>query len=263
MNHEKMTKIKQEWADGLSFKQQVFNKTSYKEPNRSTEEALSQQQPSTNEIKEGQDKPNAGDRNVPILMSLNSPRVVQFGELLSPEECHQLIALSKPRLKPSTVVNPVNGNYDFDPTRSSQGCFFQRGEFDVIQRIEQRISHLLKIPVTRGESISVLNYKPGEEYRPHWDYFDPKNPGNKQSLSRSRGGQRYATLIMYLNNVEAGGSTIFPEIGLNVLPHEGHAVFFAYANHEGYLDKRSLHGGSPVEKGEKWIATKWLRLHDF
>ena len=79
----------------------------------------------------------------------------------------------------------------------------------------------------------------------------------------SMGGQRVATLIMYLNDVQGGGSTVFPEIGLDVLPRRGNAVFFAYSDDQGRLDPRTLHGGSPVAAGEKWIATKWLRQRTY
>lgn len=78
-----------------------------------------------------------------------------------------------------------------------------------------------------------------------------------------QGGQRIATLIMYLNDVEAGGSTVFPEVGLDVLPRRGNAVYFAYCTETGVLDPRSLHGGSPVGAGEKWIATKWFRQGEY
>jgi prolyl 4-hydroxylase len=64
---------------------------------------------------------------------------------------------------------------------------------------------------------------------------------------------------MYLNDVEAGGSTVFPEVGVDVLPRRGNAVYFAYCSETGALDARTLHGGSPVGAGEKWIATKWFR----
>jgi hypothetical protein len=64
---------------------------------------------------------------------------------------------------------------------------------------------------------------------------------------------------MYLSDVEAGGSTVFPEVGIDVLPHRGNAVYFAYCSENGTLDTRTLHGGSPVGAGEKWIATKWFR----
>lgn len=201
------------------------------------------------------------DRNVQILMALNAPRVVLFGDLLSDEECDQLIALCQSRLKPSSVVNAANGNYDLHPSRTSSGASFRRGENALIQRIENRISDLLSVPVSRGEPIQVLNYVPGAEYKPHFDYFDPQFAGNDKILQM--GGQRFATLIMYLNDVEAGGSTVFPEIGLDILPRKGNALFFSYASEKGDLDALTLHGGSPVVAGDKWIATKWLRLGDY
>ena len=204
---------------------------------------------------------HTSDRDVQILMALNAPRVVLFGNLLSHQECDELVAQCNSRLKPSSVVNAVNGSYDLHPSRTSSGASFRRGENALIKRIENRISELLSIPVSRGEPIQVLNYVPGAEYKPHFDYFDPKFSGNDKILKM--GGQRFATLIMYLNDVEAGGSTVFPEIGLDILPRKGNALFFSYANDNGDLDALTLHGGSPVVAGDKWIATKWLRLGDY
>ncbi|HEX5756399.1 MAG TPA: 2OG-Fe(II) oxygenase [Arenimonas sp.] len=201
------------------------------------------------------------DREVHILLTLNAPRIVLFGNLLSHEECDALIAASRLRLKPSTVVNSESGAYDLHEARTSYGAHFRRGENELISRIENRIASLLSVPVTHGESIQVLNYAPGAEYKPHFDYFDPRNPGNEEILKM--GGQRFASLVMYLNDVEAGGSTVFPEIGLDVLPRKGNAIFFSYASPNGHLDPLSLHGGSPVAGGEKWIATKWLRLGEY
>lgn len=204
---------------------------------------------------------HTADRDVHILFTLNAPRIVLFGNLLSDAECDSLICQARDRLQPSTVVNAASGSYDRHEARTSYGASFRRGENELIQRIEQRISTLLSIPVSRGEPIQVLNYAPGAEYKPHFDFFDPKDPGNDRILHM--GGQRFATLVMYLNDVEAGGSTVFPEIGLDVLPRKGNAIFFSYANPAGDLDKLSLHGGSPVAAGEKWIATKWLRLGEY
>ena len=200
----------------------------------------------------------ADEQSVQILLTLNAPRIVLLGNLLSDEECDALIERSRQRLKPSTVVSPVDGGHASDAGRTSYGASFKRGEDALITRIEQRISKLLSIPISQGEPIQILRYAPGAEYRPHFDFFDPLVPGNARPLAM--GGQRFATLVMYLNDVEAGGSTVFPTIGLDVLPRKGGAVFFAYATPNGDLDRNSLHGGSPVVAGEKWIATKWLRL---
>ena len=72
-----------------------------------------------------------------------------------------------------------------------------------------------------------------------------------------RGGQRVATIVMYLNTPEAGGATIFPDVRLAVSPIKGNAVFFSYDRPHPMT--HTLHGGAPVKAGEKWVATKWLR----
>lgn len=208
--------------------------------------------------------PNAidtSDRRIDILFVLNAPRVILFGNLLAPEECDQMIELSCRKLARSTVVNADTGTYDVHPDRTSSGTHFERGENELIARIERRIAELVDMPIEHGEPIQILHYTPGAEYKPHWDYFDPALPGNEKVLAM--GGQRVATLVMYLNDVESGGSTVFPEVGLDVLPRKGNAVYFAYTTEDGRLDRRTLHGGSPVIAGEKWIATKWLRQREY
>ncbi|HQR21509.1 MAG TPA: 2OG-Fe(II) oxygenase [Burkholderiaceae bacterium] len=197
------------------------------------------------------------DREIQMLFALTAPRIVLFGNLLSHEECDQMIELSRDKLERSSVVNAETGAYDIHPHRTSRGTYFNRGENDLIRRIETRIAELVQFPEENGEPIQILHYEPGGEYKPHFDYFDPKLAGNEHVLTQ--GGQRIATLVMYLNDVEAGGSTVFPEVGIDVLPRKGNAVYFAYCSDTGVLDTRSLHGGSPVGAGEKWIATKWIR----
>jgi len=160
-------------------------------------------------------------------------------------------------LQRSTVVNAETGAYDVHPDRTSSGTHFERGESELIDRIERRISELTGHPVKNGEPIQVLHYLPGAERKPHFDYFDATQPGNETVLTM--GGQCVATLLMYVNDVEAGGSTVFPSIGLELLPRRGSAVYFAYTSESGETDARTLHGGSPLKAGEKWIANKWLR----
>ena len=100
---------------------------------------------------------------------------------------------------------------------------------------------------------------PGAQYRPHYDYFDPGEPGTPTILKR--GGQRVATLVMYLQEPEQGGATTFPDVGLEVAPVRGTGVFFSYDEPDPAT--RTLHGGAPVLAGEKWVATKWLREREF
>jgi prolyl 4-hydroxylase len=202
---------------------------------------------------------DAGDRQVAVLQAMYNPRVVVFGSLLSDEECEQLIALAQPRLARSLTVATKTGGEEVNADRTSNGMFFQRGENALVQRIEQRIARLVRWPEENGEGLQILQYGPGAEYKPHYDYFDPAEPGTPTILKR--GGQRVGTLVMYLAEPEKGGGTVFPDVHLEVGPKRGNAVFFSYER--AHPATRTLHGGSPVLAGEKWIATKWLRERRF
>lgn len=202
---------------------------------------------------------DAGDRRVAVLQAMYNPRVVVFGDLLSGDECEQLIALARPRLARSLTVATKTGGEEVNADRTSNGMFFQRGENELVRRIEQRIARLLNWPEENGEGLQILQYGPGAEYKPHYDYFDPNEPGTPTILRR--GGQRVGTLVMYLAEPEKGGGTVFPDVHLEVAPRRGNAVFFSYER--AHPSTRTLHGGAPVLVGEKWIATKWLREHRF
>jgi prolyl 4-hydroxylase len=199
------------------------------------------------------------DREVRVLLTLQNPRVVVFGGFLSDEECDELVAAASPRMTRSeTVVNETGGN-EVNAARTSDGMFFGRGESTLCERIETRIAALLNWPVVNGEGLQVLHYRPGAEYKPHHDYFDPAQPGMAAVLKR--GGQRVGTLVMYLNTPLQGGGTVFPDVQLEVAPIKGNAVFFSYER--AHASTRTLHGGAPVIAGEKWVATKWLREGEF
>jgi prolyl 4-hydroxylase len=192
---------------------------------------------------------------VRVLTSLRLPRVLVFGGLLTDAECDGLMALAAPRLVRSETVDNHTGGSEVNAARTSDGMFFERGEAPLIRAIEVRIAELLRWPVNHGEGLQILRYRPGAEYKPHHDYFDPAHSGTARILER--GGQRVGTLVMYLNTPEGGGATTFPDVGLEVAPVRGNAVFFSYDR--PHASTRTLHGGAPVTLGEKWVATKWLR----
>jgi prolyl 4-hydroxylase len=201
----------------------------------------------------------AHDREVTVLASLARPRILVLGGLLSSQECQEMMDLARPRLARSETVENATGGSEVNVARTSQGMFFSRGEHELCTRIEARISALLNWPVERGEGLQVLRYEPGAEYKPHYDYFDPGQAGTPTILRR--GGQRLATLLMYLNTPALGGATVFPDVGLQVSAVAGNAVFFSYP--QPHPMTQTLHGGAPVIEGEKWVATKWLREQRF
>ena len=199
------------------------------------------------------------DREITVLTTMKHPRVIVLGGFMSDQECDQIIALAGPRMARSETVDNITGGSEVNVARTSRGMFFERGETGVIDKVEKRIAALLGWPVQNGEGLQVLHYKPGAEYKPHYDYFDPVHPGSASILKR--GGQRVGTLLMYLNTPKKGGGTIFPDVGLEVAPIKGNACFFSYDR--AHVNTKSLHGGQPVIDGEKWVATKWLREREF
>jgi prolyl 4-hydroxylase len=188
-------------------------------------------------------------------MAMRNPRVVVFGGLLSDDECDGLIELARSRLTRSETVQTETGGSEVNEARTSQGMFFQRGENELCGRLEARFAALMGWPLDNGEGIQILHYGPGAEYKPHYDYFDPAQPGTPTILKR--GGQRVASLVCYLNTPKNGGATVFPDVALDVAAVRGNAVFFSYDR--AHPSSKSLHGGAPVIEGEKWVATKWVR----
>ncbi len=202
-----------------------------------------------------------GDRTVQVIARLRQPAAVLLDHFLDDAECDALIALAQPRLQRSTVVDPVTGNNIVAGHRSSDGMFFQLGETPLLERIEARIALLTGLPVEHGEGLQMLHYEIGAESTPHVDYLMTRNQTNQESIARS--GQRVGTFLMYLNDVEAGGETVFPQIGWSVTPRRGQALYFEYGNRLGYCDPSSLHASLPVRAGDKWLASKWIRSRRF
>lgn len=202
---------------------------------------------------------DAGDKWVEILFFAQVPNVIVLGNLLGPSECEALMEAARPRLVRSLTVDTKTGGEELNPDRTSEGMFFRRAENAVVRQVEARIARIFGWPQENGEGLQVLHYGPGTEYKPHYDYFDPTEPGTPAILQR--GGQRVATLIMYLHEPEEGGATVFPDIEVRVAPRRGNAVFFSYPH--ALPSSLTLHGGEPVTAGEKWIATKWLREREF
>ncbi|KAK9062046.1 hypothetical protein SSX86_019230 [Deinandra increscens subsp. villosa] len=209
--------------------------------------------------------------------STNSPKPHDLNSIVqqSEEECEHLIKAAKPHMVKSTVVDSVTGKSKDSRVRTSSGTFLKRGQDETVQAIEKRISEFTFLPVENGEGLQILHYEIGQKYESHYDYFlDEYNTRN--------GGQRMATVLMYLSDVEEGGETVFPSAkgnisavpwwdelsecgkkGLSVKPKMGDALLFWNMRPDATPDPSSMHGGCPVIKGNKWSSTKWIRVNEF
>ncbi|MQL69883.1 hypothetical protein Taro_002155 [Colocasia esculenta] len=115
----------------------------------------------------------------------------------------------------------------------------------VLDSIEQKIARATLIPKEHGEAFNVLRYEIGQRYASHYDAFNPSEYGPQKS---QRSG-------LNMNS----GYDYEGCIGLKVKPRQGDGLLFYSVFINGTIDAKSLHGSCPVIKGEKWVATKWIR----
>jgi prolyl 4-hydroxylase len=182
-----------------------------------------------------------------------SPRVFLYHNFLTPEECQKIIDMGKDHLVRSQVVGK-NASKTIED-RSSYGAWIP---YEDSEWIDKKISAVTHMPVESMEQLHLLRYNPTQQYKPHYDWFR-RDLSEDQERTIVERGQRLATFITYLNEVEEGGETIFPKINLKVKPKRGEGLLFYNLLPHGETDSNALHGGLPVIKGEKFIVTKWIR----
>lgn len=203
----------------------------------------------------------AADREIVVHSRGEDPVFAALGNVVDADECKAIIEMAKPRLAPSTLVDPMSGRDVVSDKRASWGMFFRLGENDLVARLDRRLSALMNLPLENGEGLQLLYYPTGAGSEPHHDYLAPTNAANRESIARS--GQRVSTLVTYLNDAPEGGQTVFPQLGLAVSPIRGNACYFEYCDGNGRVDARSLHASAPVTRGDKWVMTKWMRERRF
>lgn len=216
------------------------------------------------------------------------PRIMALPNFLSAEECEHLIALASDNLMPSKVVTKKeDGTTTSTPSKSrTSSGFFLTDAFSqdpVVRAIDARMETVIHVPHGHAEALHILRYQIGEKYLAHNDYFQ------EDAIKADPRGQRMATLLMYLSDVEEGGETNFPHAvpvqdlpmailektgvldwpacgeststGISVRPKKGSAVLFWDLKPDGTRDPASLHASCPVAKGEKWSGTHWIRTN--
>ncbi|SPR01584.1 unnamed protein product (mitochondrion) [Plasmodiophora brassicae] len=210
-----------------------------------------------------------------------SPRIVRIDNLLSPEECTAMVAAANSSFERSQVSDSAfvsEAMYSEDRTSSS--FFMAANVTPGAEHVTRRILDLMRFPFAgwedldrRAEIFQMLHYGPGQEYRAHTDWFAALGEDNCHDSEILRGRNRFATVFIYLSDVEEGGETAFPlakgfeyegsvdeacTYGFRVRPKLGSAIIFYSMLPDGNLDELSLHSGCPVVSGEKYAANAWF-----
>lgn len=190
---------------------------------------------------------------VPEGMTIeHAPHLTWFERFFAPDECRYLIGAATPMLEPSVVVDNRTGRQVRDPVRTSDGVGFTWPlENPAVHALNRRIAAASGTGVEQGEFLQMLRYRPGQEYKPHFDAI----PGFAN--------QRVLTMLVWLNDDYEGGETLFMKNGRRLKGRAGDALLFRNADDRGRRDEAAAHAGLPVTRGEKLIASRWIRARRF
>ncbi|KAK7163556.1 hypothetical protein R3I93_007568 [Phoxinus phoxinus] len=168
----------------------------------------------------------------------DEPRIIRYHDIISDREMEILKNISRPQLSRSETKQGVTN------IRTSQSVFLK--EDNTVARVSQNIADVTGLSVESAELLHVQNYGIGGRYEPHFDAWDGEN-------------DRIATFLIYMSDVEIGGATVFPQVGVALKPKKGSGVFWYNLHKNGRLDWDTQHAGCPVLVGNKWVANKWFR----
>ncbi|XP_042364469.1 prolyl 4-hydroxylase subunit alpha-1-like [Plectropomus leopardus] len=183
------------------------------------------------------------------------PRIVRYHDIVSDMEIEKVKELAKPRLRRATVHDPQTGTLTTAHYRVSKSAWLGAFEHPVVDRINRRIEDLTGLDVTTAEELQVANYGVGGQYEPHYDFGRKDEVDAFEELGT---GNRIATWLLYMSDVQAGGATVFTEVGATIWPKKGTAVFWYNLHPSGDGDYGTRHAACPVLVGNKWVSNKWI-----
>lgn len=174
--------------------------------------------------------------------------------------CQEIISMAKNDLMPSKVIKSDGSDGLNSSYRDASTCSYPKNHNSTVELVYDTIEKLTGIGKERFENFTVTHYTTGQFYKHHQDYFHYID-SNPESLGTrcKKGGNRVATVILYLNTPPSGGETYFPWLDVSVVPNEGSVLHFDYGYEDQKYNIQTTHAGLPPLDGEKWIVTFWAR----
>ena len=190
----------------------------------------------------------------PGVQRVPNPKVAMFiaRKFLDPEFSRQLVEQIDARRRPSTIADS-NGDYAF---RTSETCDLD-AEDPLVMELKRRIIALTGLDPAHAEPMQGQRYEVGQEFKAHTDYFGPSGADYEKYCSVA--GQRTWTVMLYLNEVEAGGVTRFKAIDKMVEPETGKLLAWNNLRANGTPNPSTIHHAMKVRAGTKYVITQWFR----
>uniref|UniRef100_A0A672RNS8 Zgc:152670 n=1 Tax=Sinocyclocheilus grahami TaxID=75366 RepID=A0A672RNS8_SINGR len=171
----------------------------------------------------------------------DEPRIIRYHDIISDREIEFLKNVSSEYL---THIQRLQ--YLFAVIASIISVSF----LPVVSHFNQRIADITGLSMKSAEDLHV---------RSQQHIFSLLLKLNK--LQTDDENERIATFLIYMSDVEIGGATVFPQVGVALKPKKGSAVFWYNLRKNGNVDWYTEHAGCPVLRGNKWVANKWI--HEF
>ena len=184
------------------------------------------------------------------------PWIVVYHQFITDEDIANIKSVATPRLQRSNVIGQADGKRKTHRQRISKHTWLEHEASPVVTKINRRITALTNLSVDTAESLQVANYGIGGHFVPHFDF------ASNDSIIDPYDGNRILTAILYMSDVQAGGSTVFVQAGVEVKPEKGACGVWYNLKASGEKDFSTGHAGCPVLVGSKWIATKWYHERD-
>ena len=183
------------------------------------------------------------------------PQIVS--NVLTPEECQYIIDKATPLFSRSTVV----GTSVPDSSRTSQTAWISKSD-PVAQKVFAKALEFSGKTLDECEDLQVVKYEPGTYYMEH---HDSCCDGSQGCIDFEKdGGQRVATLLVYLNSEFTDGETHFPNLDLKLKADPGSAILFRpLGSKEAKCHPKALHAGLPISSGVKYVCNAWIRENKF
>ncbi|QQP38108.1 Prolyl4hydroxylasealpha SG1 [Caligus rogercresseyi] len=149
------------------------------------------------------------------------PNIGMIHSFLTEGEADTLISESTSRSMARSQHSGRKSENEFSFKRTSKQVWLNEESLSSNRVISKRLELASRFELSQGgsEDYQIVNYGLGGTYKPHFDSFD------NEGLSKE-GGDRLATALVYLSDVEAGGSTVFPLLGLQIPPSKGALVMW-------------------------------------
>jgi prolyl 4-hydroxylase len=188
------------------------------------------------------------------VQRIPSPKLTLFVRrgFLPPELCAAIVDQIDAVRRPSTVAD---GNGDAGYRTSETGDLAT--DDPAVIAVEAAIAAATGLDPAHGEPLQGQRYAIGQEFKGHTDYFEPG--GIDYDRYCGVAGNRTWTVMVYLNEPEAGGATRFKAVDKIIQPETGKLVAWNNRRADGTPNPATLHQGMKVRAGVKYVITKWYR----